>query len=184
MKLYKLTDQDGYTRRGKSGETQWSEGFTLETNGEGDLCGPGWVHAYTDPLLAVFLNPIHADIKFPLLWECEGEIGKSDRGLKVGCKKLTTIRKLPLPDVTTEQRVRFGILCALEVCEEPQFMTWAGRWLAGTDRTKAAAAEAEAAAWAEEAARAAAWSAEEAARAAKEEIDLIKIARRALEEQP
>ena len=66
--LYKLTDRDGFTRRGLTGETKWSLGFTLCTSGAGDLCGPGFIHAYTDPLLAVFLNPIHADILDPIGW--------------------------------------------------------------------------------------------------------------------
>jgi hypothetical protein len=30
MKFYKLTDQNGYTRFGNSGETLWGEGTTLE----------------------------------------------------------------------------------------------------------------------------------------------------------
>jgi hypothetical protein len=47
--LYKLTDKDGRTR----GDTKWGEGATHTTDGQGDLCGPGWLHAYTDPLFHV-----------------------------------------------------------------------------------------------------------------------------------
>ena len=52
--LYKLTDRDGYTRRGDTGETLWVPGRSLTTDGGGNLCGPGFIHAYTDPLLGVF----------------------------------------------------------------------------------------------------------------------------------
>ena len=110
-KLYKLTDQSGQTRNA----TQWGPGVTHEASGEGELCGHGWLHAYTHPLLAALLNPIHANFQEPVLWEAEGEIWLYDHGLKVGCRKLTTLRQIPLPAVTLEQRVEFGIRCALSV---------------------------------------------------------------------
>jgi hypothetical protein len=39
------------------------------------LCGPGWLHAYESPLVAAFMNPIHADFRKPRLFEAEGKIG-------------------------------------------------------------------------------------------------------------
>lgn len=41
MKLYKLTDSHGRTYN----DTQWGPGVTHEASGEGELCGPGWLHA-------------------------------------------------------------------------------------------------------------------------------------------
>ena len=67
MKLYKLTDGDGQTMSG----TQWGPGVSHSGTGEGELCGPGWIHAYEHPLIAVLLNPIHANIQNPRLWEAE-----------------------------------------------------------------------------------------------------------------
>ena len=157
MKLYKLTDEHGQTHS----KTQWGENVTNTANGEGDLCGPGWIHAYTDPLLAVFLNPVHADFKSPQLWEAEGEVGKEDCGLKVGCTSLTTIRRMNVPAVTTEHCVRFAVLCVRQVYSEPAFLAWSEKWLSGEDRSGTAA-------WAAaEAAKAAAWAAAKAAKAAK-----------------
>src|SRR5882757_8420757 len=135
MKLYKLTNQDMTTR----GPTLWGEGVTHEAPGLGPLCSSGWLHAYLSPELAVFLNPIHADIANPILWEAEGEIGARDGQLKVGCAKLTTLRQLPLPQVTTEQRVKFAILCAKAVCTDAAWNAWADAWLDGSDRSQAAA---------------------------------------------
>lgn len=63
MKAYKLTDENHQTRN----ETQWGENITHYTNGEGELCGPGWLHYYNDPLLAVLLNPVHAGLSVTLL---------------------------------------------------------------------------------------------------------------------
>jgi hypothetical protein len=142
MKLYKLTDRNNKTRAGEYNECQWGENITHSGTGVGALCGPGYIHAYTDPLLAVLFNPIHANIKHPVGWECEGNVAINDRGIKVGCVTLTTVRVIELPIVTTSQRVAIGILCALGVYKDSIFVHWANAWLDGTDRTANAAANA------------------------------------------
>jgi hypothetical protein len=164
--IYKLTDGDGQTRGG----TQWGPGVSHSGTGEGELCGPGWIHAYEHPLVAVLLNPIHADFKHPRLWEAEGEIAIRDGQLKCGCKTLTTIREIPLPEITTEMRVRFAILCAKDVCADLSWNAWANGWLSGEDRSAEAAyrsAEAAYAAQAAAAAAEAAWAAYAAYAAAR-----------------
>jgi hypothetical protein len=45
-----------------------------------------------------------------------------------------------MPQVTTEQRITFAILCALFVYREPSYVMWAHNWLDGIDRTRSAAA--------------------------------------------
>ena len=159
MIVYKLTDQNLQTY----GSYQWEPGVARETDGNGGLCGPGWLHYYHDPLLAVLLNPIHADIANPILWEAEAEgLHRDDRGLKGGCTRLTLIRQIDLPQITTEHRIRFAILCAKTVCNDPAWNRWADRWLDGSDRSVAAAE----AAWAAERVAESAWAAEAADRAA------------------
>ncbi len=133
--LYKLTDQNGYTRAGHDNACLWGEGVSHSGTGEGDLCGPGWIHAYEHPLLAVAFNPIHADIANQRLWVAEGEITKRDGQLKVGCATLTTVKEIPPPVVSAAARVRFAILCAKAVCTEPSWAAWADGWLSGKDRT-------------------------------------------------
>ena len=173
MKLYKLTDKEGYTRRGMRNETQWGEGVTHTAYGYGGLCTDGVIHAYEHPLLAAFMNPIQANLKDPQLWEAEGEIVAREGQLKCGVKTLTTLRKIDLPVISTEQRVEIAIRCALLVYKDPNFLQWAENWISGKDRSAEAAAAAEAAeaeaAAAKAAARAAwaaAWEAEAAAEAA------------------
>ena len=143
MKLYKLTDGDGKTRN----DTQWGPGVSHSGTGEGGLCGPGWIHAYEHPLIAVLMNPIHADFKSPRLWEAGGEIAIRDGQLKCGCKTLTTVREIPLPAITTEMRARFAILCAKDVCACHAWNAWADKWISGEDRSAAAARAAADAAW-------------------------------------
>ncbi|MEN6550233.1 MAG: hypothetical protein ABFE07_29665 [Armatimonadia bacterium] len=149
MLLYKLTDATGQTHGG----CQWGEGVTHTAPGGGALCTKAWIHAYTSPLLAVLLNPIHGRFtpEAMRLWECEGGIGATDHGLKVGCTSLTTIREIPVPQVSCEQWVSFAILCAKEVCTDDGWTEWAGSWLDG-DRSQV---KSEWAAWT----RASAWDA-------------------------
>ena len=145
MTLYKLTNANGYTRN----DTKWGENVTHRATGKPrqDLCSNGYIHAYTDPLLAVVFNSIHANFDEPQLWEARGKIAKSD-GLKVGCRSLTTLRRLPLPVITPNQHVHFAILCAKQVCTDVVWNRWADAWLTGVDRTNAAAYAARAAAYA------------------------------------
>ena len=160
-RMYKLTDQNMQTHRG----FQWKLGEVKTTSGKGDLCGPGWLHCYTDPLLAVLLNPIHADIQNPRLFlaEVSGK-SKHDHGLKSGYTRMTLIKEIPVPDITTENRVKFGIFCALEGYRDPGFIRWAEGWISGADRSEN---EADAASGAARAAAGAAWAADAAGEAAR-----------------
>ena len=186
-KLYKITNSEDQTRN----MCQWGEGVTVKTSGIGGMCGKGFTHWYTDPRLAVIFNPIHGNFNLETahLWEGEGEIIETD-GLKVGCIEATTIRRIDFPVITLEQKIKFAILCALEVYKEEKFIRWAHNWLDNVDRTEAtawlvakegwtarAAAEvaaraagvaAEAAAWAAEAAAGAVWATVKVAETAEE----------------
>ena len=174
MKVYKLTDENMQTHNG----FQWEIGKWVGADGSGELCGPGWLHAYEHPLLAVLHNPIHADFMRPRLfeaWTGNGKIRK-DGQMKLGSTKIKLVREIPLPKVTLTQNVAYGILCALAVYDDATFVSWAENWLSGKDRTARAAraAAAAAAAWAARAA--------EAERAADmdRKLDLIAIAEKAM----
>ena len=199
--LCKLTNQELQTYN----KTQWVINEWQSAAGEGELCSESWLHGYEHPLLAVLLNPIHANIATPRLFAIEvGDKVLNDAGLKFGSNKMRLTHELELPQVTLEQRIKFGILCALEVCQDAAFVTWATGWVSGEDRSQKAAADAAddaddadaaayyAAAWAADAARAARaadaaraaaaaayWAAD--AWAARKKIDLISIAKKAVE---
>ena len=156
--ICKLTPQDWTTYGG----CKWVPGVTNTAPGDGPLCSKAWAHGYENPLVAVFMNPIHANIADPVLWECEGEIGIREGQLRCGCTSLTTLRIIPTPIMTIEQRVRGAIACSLVRYREASYVIWARGWLDGTDRSAAAVARAGGAARAAEAAWAggAAWEAE------------------------
>src|SRR4029077_20319207 len=127
---YKLTDKDIRTHNGCS----WNIGEERVASGEGTtLCTDGVIHFYDDPLLAVLLNPVHARFEEPRLFECEVKDIVVHDGLKGGCKSMTLLREIALPILTTNQRITFAILCALEVYKESSFQEWANAWLDNSD---------------------------------------------------
>jgi len=188
---YKLTKQDLTTYN----DTKWVLNEWKETSGLGGLCNSGWLHCYTNPLLAILLNPIHADINSPKLFKCEVE-GKwlTDHGLKEGWTRMRIIEEMEVPQLSEINKIAFGILCALEVNNDEKWVTWANNWLENKDRSKKPAADAAsdaayAAHYAASAnidaayyAAASAYAASNAAYyAASANIDLIKLAEKAIE---
>lgn len=163
------------------GKCQWTVGEWKTTNGEGDLCGPGWLHSYDSVELAVLLNPIHANIRDPIAYlvDVAGQ-EKHDRGMKSGYTQMRLIKPIPMPIYTTTSRIRFAIACSLFVYTDcgkpglaPSYRQWAHDWIDGSNRSAEARAAAEAAAWAAEAR--AAWAAEAAAWAARAAADATHV---------
>jgi hypothetical protein len=139
--LIKLTDANGQTRGG----TQWGPGVTNKATGKPgqELCTDGWIHAYEHRLVAVLMDPEHGNFGATArMWEAEGRVGKRDGQLKCGCLSLTTVREIPLPQITIEQRVRFAIACSWPGYDDAKWRTWARKWLSGEDRSAASAARA------------------------------------------
>ena len=131
MIKYKLTSQNLQS----FGGFQWEMGVKKTTNGKGDLCGPGWLHCYSNPLLATLLNPIHTNIQDPKLFEVEvGGENKNDYGLKEGWTEMTLIKEISFPDITPVQKIAFAILCSLEIYKEEKYVEWANNWLNNIDR--------------------------------------------------
>ncbi len=169
MKLYKLTDQDHMTQ----GNTKWGANVTRRVKRvakEPRLCSQDVLHAYKSKELALLLNPIHAGLSSPVIWEAEGKVVAQDYG-KVGVFELTTTHMIRLPkwyqDPTTRKRVQvmFAILCAEAVLhhytdEYPDDKRVADAIKAAREYLRVGSASAESAVWS------AVWSAESAARSA------------------
>ena len=142
--LYKLTSLQSQTYN----QTQWGENVTheLPVRDTYELCSYQVIHAYVSPELAVLMDPIQASLlPHAILWEAKGDVAIND-GTRVGCTKLTTLKRIPIPTITLEQRVTFAIKCALHAYKEPSWVAWAQAWLANTNRDAAAADAAYAAA--------------------------------------
>ena len=168
--LYKLTDENGDTFN----HTHWSEGTKHEIakklrDNTKPLCSEHYIHAYENPLVAVFMNPIHSNFKNPILWQATGWVQKRDGQLKCGCFSLKTLKKIPLPALTMNQKIRAAIYCSLIRTQTETYRTWAANWLSGKDRSASTAAYA--ATYAAAAANAAAANADAATYAAAAATD-------------
>ena len=131
---YKLVTQDYKTRKGFLNETDWSTHFWKSTIEKGGLCSFGVFHAYDSPEIALFMNPIQANIVKPRLLEVECDKFVASDLTKVGYKKMRRIKELFFREPSVIQKVAFGILCALQVYDEPSFVVWANSWLSGKNR--------------------------------------------------
>ena len=168
--MIKLTKQDGTTKN----NTVWGEGVahSVPPCECPKMCSGDVLHAYTSLNLAFLMNPIHAGISDPRVFEAEGDVVVSD-SLKVGCFTLTTTKEISAPawvGSADENRVRvlFAVLCAesvLHLFEEkhpnddrPRKAIEAARNYIGTNEYDAAYADAAYAAYAAGAAGAAAYA--------------------------
>lgn len=120
MQLYRLTDQECRTRRGR---------LLFGPNVTQEVIGPlvpalRGLHAYPHPLLAVFLDPAHAGYgENALCWELDDDCGEVIvQWDKVVCRKQTTLRTIPLPTITPTQRVSIARRCAMHAHQAVQEM--------------------------------------------------------------
>lgn len=134
-KLYKITDEVNTTYN----DTQWGPGIEHCTSGRGPLCSEAWLHAYTDKYIAILVHPFHTSFVRPRLWEATGKVGAKDT-FKVGCSRLKTVRRIPLPKPPLDVYRRFVILFAKATASDNKaWLRWANKWLSGKDRSKKAA---------------------------------------------
>jgi hypothetical protein len=131
---YKLVDQDGYTRKGSQGETLWLPvGSKVRPTGEGDQpCGPGVLHAYISPEVAVLMNPIHGDIPNPRMFKVISDVKWKTDGVKRWTQgECTVLAKVEVPKISLEEKVAFAL------CVAPHESTreFAVKWLSGKDRS-------------------------------------------------
>lgn len=117
-RLYKLTNQDGYTYN----QTHWEVGKTntLPPVDHPRFCSSDVLHAYSNLDAGLLLNPQQADFTEFRVFEVEGEVVIKSWG-KVGCFSLQVIRELDIPEWYADEQVRkrvmvqFAYLCAREV---------------------------------------------------------------------
>lgn len=136
---FKLTDPDGFTRRGSPGETHWEIGRWEEAKSScHSIHTDGWRHAYAFQETAHFLNAIYQDDRTPRLWQVElaGEVVEA--ALRLGARRMRLTEEIFLKPPTMEECIRFAIYLAYSFASE-SWCDWAKHWLDGTDRTIASA---------------------------------------------
>lgn len=140
---YKLLNQDNTSY----GNCKWTLKEWKKTDGVGALCSEGWLHCYTNPLLAVLLNTIHGDFANPKLYKCEVRgRSRTDLGRKEGWSEMRIVEEIKLPKISIKQKVAFALLCSIELVkvlgprrdyleyEYREYVKWAKKWVSGEDR--------------------------------------------------
>ena len=118
--MYKLTTRGLATYN----NTLWTPGVWKKTSGEGEMCGPGWLHCYSHPELALLLNSGHAELFRPLLWEIEVAGQHTTDGLKHATTEQRLMRQIPTPPIFEHEAKVFGVLCALKASQEKEELNW------------------------------------------------------------
>jgi hypothetical protein len=87
--------------------------------------------AYASPELAVLSTPIYEEFEHFRIFEALGEMNHPIRS----SGEFTLLRETYVPYYTPNQCQWFAIQCALAVCDNPMFVSWAENWIDGTDRS-------------------------------------------------
>jgi hypothetical protein len=136
MKYYKLLTQDLTSHS----NTKWEIGTPITVQKEGNkMCSDQVLHCYNHPLLAVILNPIHANIKNPKLFEISVDKIVNSDSLKFASKSQTLVKEITLPEISLEHKIQFAIKVAKLTCKNEKWNLWADSWLSGEDRSKESA---------------------------------------------
>lgn len=125
--FYLITDQENKTWR----DIQWGENVTHE---EENFNYHFWV--YNSPQVAAYMYPCYEGTKNPKLWTAAGQHCTRDDKIRTLFSRLTSVKQLPMTFPTDEQRINFGILCAMNLVLNPLFRDWALKYLRGEDQTK------------------------------------------------
>ncbi len=103
--------------------------------------GGPWTSAYTDPLVAALMAPVHAATDPAVQpWWIVAPVLRTD-GLRYTVPTDAPRPVLPaaLPPITLEQRTAFAILLGRAVYPDTRFRAWADDWLSDRDRTSTTA---------------------------------------------
>lgn len=121
MKVFKVTDG----QCNSNNFMHWYAGCTHEIDPglrhpDAPLCTKYWLHAYTDiRQMLLFHNSCHNGLLYPILWEAEaaGLIKYSEEGDKIGCTKLTLIRKTLIPWLSSVKSLQFALFLYVKLLE-------------------------------------------------------------------
>lgn len=128
LTYYKITDKQWKT----ANCTIWGINKTVTSSiksFKGKLCNGGWIHAYTHPILAGFLNPIFGNDKEGILWRWKGDVGVvSDVGI-VGCHSFTTTSVSTYPMISSVDTIKIALTAASDVYFDQEYQSYMDDWL-------------------------------------------------------
>ena len=103
----KLVNQDITTHGG----FKWKVGkwYKIDKSDYGSgLCSESYFHCYEHPLLAILLNPIHADIENPKLFQVNVKGKKESDQFKFGFTQMRLAKEIKLHKISMIQKTSGG----------------------------------------------------------------------------
>jgi hypothetical protein len=129
MTRYLLTNAEHNTWRG----SRVSPGRSvISSKSEDNVIDRNTDELGESPLVAIMLNPWHAQIDQQKMLELE--IGQVEVINNDTCINMT-VREASVPSVTTDQKIVFALMVMQEVYKNPVFNNWADSWISGSDRS-------------------------------------------------
>ncbi len=117
----------------------WVVGKWMETKGTGQICGPGWLHYYSHPLVSEIMNSIHENYpKKAKLFLVEAGDTRIDEWSKCATTRLRLTTEIERPMITSNQRIRCGIylIQCFGIDTMPEWDDWADGWISASDRSE------------------------------------------------
>lgn len=125
MRKYLLVDLKGRSRRGMLIE---ADRAVANRRLGGEIVSRNIWECADSPLLAVIINPLHAECVRPRLFELRGVFDDQKIDLR-------RIREVAVPGVSPEQKLAFSMYCIRSLAPDHAFAAWAERWLSNIDRS-------------------------------------------------
>lgn len=133
----KLIGKDMKTRH----NTRWKEGIPNEVKSLNPNHGHDYFLYHPHPLLAMMLRSFFGCEEYTELYEVIPEGIVVEYGGSCHCTKLTLRRKLEVPQVSLNQIIGLGLLCAQQVYQSKDFLKWTNNWVQSIDRSIKTASE-------------------------------------------
>lgn len=128
MAKYILTNSENRTRQGSC---LFPGGSSFSSQASSDVVTENASEMGASPLVAIMLNPWHAQLEGPKMLEMQfttEEDNARDPIFRI------TLREVGMPATTTDQKIIFALMVIVEVYQNELFNQWAQKWISGTDR--------------------------------------------------
>ncbi|MEE8388535.1 MAG: hypothetical protein V3R65_08160 [Acidiferrobacterales bacterium] len=128
MAKYLLANSINHTRRGSCIVPGRSSFLPQEPN---NIIAENASEIGASPLVAIMLNPWHAQLDKPKMLEMLFTTAAADTSTPTISMD---VREVDVPETTTDQKIIFALMVISEVYGNEQFDQWAEKWINGSDR--------------------------------------------------
>lgn len=128
MAKYLLANSANHTRRGSSIFPGCS---SFSSQAPNNIVAENASEIGTSPLVAIMLNPWHAQLGKPKMLEMQFTTVAVDSSAPTISMD---VREVDVPETTTDQKIIFALMVISEVYGNKQFNQWAAKWINGSDR--------------------------------------------------